>query len=112
MFHRIVVDIIHVRAPIPFIANGVFPEAPLPDRTLSTTIGLGGDTAGKGLFYFTPAAGIVLVGIRQTPDTVKMVGQNDNGIDRERLAALHLAESISEQFDTRLGRKNWYAVFL
>src|SRR3989338_1256594 len=102
VFHRVVMDVIHVIAPILLIAEGMFPEPPLPYRTLIAVIGAGIDLSRGSLLYFTPARGIIGVALRHAPDTMQVIGQDNQCVNPERPCRLHLAERFPQRPDARL----------
>jgi len=81
-------DIINVPSKIVFIADRVFPVAPLPKRKLAVGVApniraLGKQSGAEMTFDSPPAAGKVGVVLRQCEDRVKVVRQDYNRIDRK-----------------------------
>lgn len=81
--------VIDVMPVIPLILNQVFPVAALPDSALAAGalscrqyLGLW-QTPGKRKFDDFPAQGEIGVPIRERPDAMHVVGQNDPGVDVE-----------------------------
>ena len=99
MLHRIVMDVIHMPAPILLIANCMFPKSALPYHAFVARIGSGADLARSGLLDFTPARGIIGIAFRHAPDTVQMFGQDNHRINLEGTSCHHLAECLPQHFD-------------
>ena len=84
--------VIDVMSVIPFISNQVLPVTPLPDASLAARalgcrqhLGLRQPSGESELDDF-PAQREVSVAIRERPDAMHMVGQNDPGVDVEGMA--------------------------
>ena len=84
--------IVDVMPVIPFVLNQVFPITPLPDSTLAAGalscrqyLGLR-QASGESEFDDFPAQGEIGVAIRERPDAMHVVGQNDPGVDVEGMA--------------------------
>lgn len=89
VFDRIEVDVVHVGGVVGFVADGVFPEAVLPDAAVTVAQAGGGAGFGVGKGFGegdldgAPTAGEVGVVFRQGPEAVYMVGQDHPGVDVE-----------------------------
>ena len=84
MLDWIVMDIIHVLAPILFVPDQMFPKPALPDLLLAAAGYLGVHSYGKISFYQPPSAGKISVLVRHLPDTMQMIGQHHYGVDDKR----------------------------
>jgi len=104
---RIDVDIVDVSRKIPFISDGVLPIATLPNATLALAdptrrnCFATREFAREGRFDQTPARCEVCVALRHCPDRMKMVWQDDDGIDRERVPLARLAKRRTQDLDMR-----------
>jgi hypothetical protein len=89
MFDGIEVNIIGMALEVPFIANDMFPEPPLPDSALALLLSARrqpfacGNSAREARLDSLPAAGEVRIAQRQRPEAVQMIGQHDDGVDRK-----------------------------
>lgn len=85
-------NVIDVASEIIFVANGMLPEPPLPQRLFAAGVApagrIGGDqTAAEIAFDPSPSAGEIRVAGRQGEHRVQAVRQDHDGIDRERAFA-------------------------
>ena len=96
MPHRIVVNIIDMRGVIGLVANHVLPEPSLPDGLLtlrkaarvSVDWRMGAhERLREPLLDETPSQRIFSVTLRERPDGVNMVGQDDERIDVEWMSS-------------------------
>jgi len=106
VFDRIVMDIIHMSAPIRFIPDKVFPKPALPHRGFAAAVDRCNRCAGYEVFDQAPAGGEISVILGQLPDAVQMVRQDDDGIDGERSFGHYPAECISQAVDGSGVRKD------
>ncbi len=105
MFDRVEVDVVHVGRIVVVVADGVLPESPLPDAAF----GFGGAACGAGFgfrdgsgefgFDDLPAGGKVGVAFGQGPEAVRVVGQDDPGVDVEGQSGAGFADGGAEGFD-------------
>ena len=105
MFDRIEVDVIHVRRVVLVVANGVLPEASLPDPAFAVGAAHAGQplrlrqTAHEAGFDQSPAGGEVIVARWQGPYRVKMIRKHHPGIDGEGPGLPHAAHRFAQEFD-------------
>ncbi len=83
MLHRVEVDVVEMAREVVVIADGVFPEPPLPQGVFALCIRLeqrvqSGDLPGEQAFDPTPAAGEIGVALRKGEHCVEVVGEDDN----------------------------------
>ena len=100
MLHRVEMNIIQMHLQIPIIPNLVFPEPPLPNGAFPVAdFGTGqqrrpdrflGNRLGEFRFDQPPAFGIICLIRRQGSETMQMVGQDNQGIQGERIVFLNL----------------------
>jgi hypothetical protein len=89
VFYRIVVEVIHVTLIVTLIADEVFPKTPLPNASFSlppAPLGKSfprGNLGGKACLDIVPAGGEIRLPGRLRPDTMQVIGQNDDGLDSE-----------------------------
>lgn len=105
VFDRVEVDVIHVGGVVRAVADGVFPEAALPDAAF----GFGGaacgagfagfDGAGKAGFDDLLAHTVIGVAFGQGPETVRVIGEDDPGVDVEGVKHAGAADGGAEGFD-------------
>lgn len=105
VFDRVEVDVVHMGGVIGIVADGVFPEAALPDAAF----GFGGAACGAGFgfrdgsgefgFDDLPAGGEVGVAFGESPEAVRVVGQDDPGVDVEGEPGAGFADGGAEGFD-------------
>lgn len=94
MLDRIVMDVIRVSLVIPFVTNDVFPKPPLPHAPATVPATRVADLAfrpasanpfvGKSLLDARPSRRKIRVPLRQRPDRVQVIGEQDERIDLER----------------------------
>ena len=105
VFDRVVMDVIHVSRKIFVVANGVFPEAPLPyaafafrgaARRQPLWVRQG---AGESGFDGVPARRKIRVAFRQCPDAMQMIGKNHGCVDREGALRLYGCECPAQNID-------------
>ena len=107
MFDRIVMDVFDMCSVVVFITDLMLPEATLPNSLLFLLgSGLGWcllvtilASLGEQSLDQAPAGGEIAVTIRQSPDAVQMVGQQDKGVDSERIEFHDAPKDIPEQVD-------------
>lgn len=97
-------NIIHVRGVI-VVADGVFPEAPLPDTAFAVadaSVGAplaGGQAAGEDRLDHPPPCREIVVAGRQRPNAVEMIGKHHPGIDDERAALTYCPHRLPQPVD-------------
>jgi hypothetical protein len=104
---RVVVNVFHVLDQVPLIPDLMFPETPLPyglftllpPRARDNPVAGLTTRAGEGAFDQTPACRKVTISFRQCPDTMEMVGQQDEGIDLEGVTPHHVPERLPQMGD-------------
>ena len=90
------VDVTDVGGMIVLVADGVFPEASLPDTSLATDLATGaagstvGDGLGDGHLHCLPAVGEVCVALGKRPEGVHVVGEHDPGVDAAGMIVLRV----------------------
>ncbi len=105
MPHRVEMDVVDMGGEIVFVADGAFPVAALPNAALRFCRAArwdrfgAGQAARKGGFDQAPAGGKIGIAIRQSPDCVEMVGQDNDRLDREGMPGPHIAEGGAETVD-------------
>jgi hypothetical protein len=99
---RVVMDIIHVRPQIIFIAHGMFPKSPLPHVIF--TLGILFDRRARLLqspretgFDQAPAVRIICVARRQRPNAMQVLRQDNNGVDVKRACAPCEPKRLAQQ---------------
>lgn len=103
-------DIIYVLPPIPLIADQVLPISALPDRSLtfvlarlgSGVIPRSGPTSDEIALDQPPAGGVIGVAVRQAPDHVHVVRQDDSRLDLEGAPRLDHLNCPAQQSDRLL----------
>jgi len=100
VLYRIVVNVIYVTLIITFVADDVFPKTSLPNASfslLSAPCGksfFSGNLCGKSRFDIMPSGGEIRVPGRQRPDTMKVIGQDNDGLDAEWSALAGRLENL------------------
>lgn len=114
MLDRVVMDIIRVAGKVGLVAYLVLPISMLPDSLLafplSRRIGYPPECVGtmlgeSGLDQAPAGREVGIVG-RQSPDTVKMIGHDDNRIDVERTRMTNGPKSIAQRTNGFVRRQN------
>jgi len=115
VFDRVVVDIVEMRGEVALVADVVLPVSALPDR-LFPFFGAGSGCgcrlslskgAGEAGFDQHPAGREVVIALGQGPKGVQVVGQDDDGVDGERVALAHYAEGAAQGVDGLLVAEDW-----
>jgi hypothetical protein len=91
---------------IPFVADLMFPKTRLPKglrpfpplRVRGRRFIVVRAMAGEMSFDPIPTHRVIVIARRQCPNTVKMIGQEHQGIDRKRMPVFDPFESRTEQF--------------
>src|SRR3990172_4696221 len=102
VFHRVMVDVIHVPLIILFITYQMPPEAPLPDAALSLSRPASvapfarRQPARESALDQHPAGGEILVVLRHCPDGVEMVREHHHRIYAKRMQRSHRADYRSQ----------------
>jgi hypothetical protein len=105
MFHRIEVDIVHMRSEILVVADGMLPEPPLPDAALPAAFArlrtalAHGKAAGENRLDQPPSHREVIIAGWQRPYAMKMIGKHDPGIDGERMDTMNRAHRVPQLID-------------
>lgn len=98
VLHRVEMDVIDMPREIGFVAQRVFPIATLPQAALAFTGTAGGDPLAGGqavreyCFDEAPAQRKIGIAFGQSPNGVQVVGQNDDRLQIEGMAAAYIAE--------------------
>jgi len=109
MLDRVVVDVIHMPLEVRLITDDMLPETPLPNRAffraqssgIRRRFGLMTEGSAESTLDESPSHREIRISSRERPDTVEMIGQNDNGVDRKRVRLHHLPERTSQQLHMR-----------
>jgi hypothetical protein len=113
MFDRIIMDVFHMPDIIDLIPDHMFPVSSLPNRffmlrfTRSTQGEWVGNAhlSGKIRFDQSPAPGEIGISRRQCPDTMNMLGQDNDGIEIKWVVFENLPESSSQVIHGFIGYK-------
>jgi len=100
VLHQVVVNVIDVSGEIVVVADQVFPEAPLPEIIFAAPVAherraVANQPATERRLDRPPASRKVGVALRQGPERVQMVRQDDGGVDGE--GSLPPASRITER---------------
>lgn len=63
------------------------------------------DAQRKPPFYLSPAQREIIIPSRQTPDTVEVIGEDDNGLYLKRVLMLHPLKCRAQKPDIRIVRE-------
>jgi len=105
VFHRVVMNVIHVSREIFVVANNVFPEAALPDAAFAFRDAarrqslLFGQRTTKFGFDGVPASRKIRVAFRQCPDAMQMIGKDHRCVDREGALCLYGCKCPAQSTD-------------
>ena len=101
MFHRVVVNVLHVLPVVSLIPDGVLPIAGLPDwASLSDAMATGKDLMLRyPCLDQPPPRRIVVIAGRQGSDAVEVVRQYDHRIDDKRPCLVHAPNSVAQDVD-------------
>ena len=114
MLDRVVMDVIRVAGKVGLVAYLVLPISMLPDSLLafplSRRIGYPPECVGtmlgeSGLDQAPAGREVGIVG-RQSPDTVKMIGHDDNRVDIERTRLANVSKGIAQRTNGFVRRQN------
>jgi hypothetical protein len=113
MFDGVVRNVVQVRFEVPFIANRVLPESPLPDGALpvldtayGTPLALG-NASREPCLDIVPPCREIAVARGKRPDAVQMIREDDDGVDlegpappgigkhRPQVAAAHIDQAMA-----------------
>jgi hypothetical protein len=100
MLHGIIVHILQMAGQILRVANGMFPIPPLPETAFVFSYPASGnplagfDASGKGRFDLPPAQAKVAIPFGQGPQGMKMVGQDDHGVEGKRVGLSDLPKCL------------------
>ena len=103
---RVEVDVIDVGREILVVADRMLPEPALPDAALAAPQPYlraplaSGQATGENRLDQAPAGREVRIALRQRPNAVEVIGEDDPGVDRERVAAAGDTNGVPEQVDT------------
>ena len=82
--------------PVMLIANLMLPKSPLPKKFF-ISIGMRGVCAARNVvFDQPPARRKIIVGFRQLPDAMQMIGKNNNRINTKWARGNNVAKCISQ----------------
>ena len=106
VLYGIVMDVIHMPAPILFISDRMFPKAPLPYRSFPLALarrrrwGCNANTTRTEISLdAAPARRIIIVSPRQAPQRMQMIRENHNRIDLERVFFPFPPECVAQALD-------------
>src|SRR5436190_5204270 len=88
MFHRVVMNVIHVPHEVVLVTDGMFPKSSLPECKLAVCMTADADAcseqAGAEMsFDSAPALREIVITFRQGQDRVEVIRKNYDRIDRE-----------------------------
>ncbi len=105
MMNRIEVDVVEMRGEITIVPDQVFPKASLPHVPLASrsidvctirSANLGHIGSRERFFDQPPPRRVVGVLVRKFPDGVKVIGQDDLGLDFERMSVSNALDRVVE----------------
>ena len=106
MLYGVVMDVIHMPAPILFIPYRMLPKAPLPYRPFPLAFprcrrwgGNANTTRAEISLDAAPARRIIIVSLRQAPQRMQMIRKNYDRIDLERVFFPFPPECVAQAFD-------------
>jgi hypothetical protein len=100
MLNGIEVHIIQMAGQILRVTNGMFPIPPLPKASFMFSGPASGnsfaklDASGKGRFDLPPAQAEVAIPFGQGPHRMKMIGQDDRGVEGKRVGLSDLPKGL------------------
>ena len=97
-------NVIDVMGEIAFVADGMFPIAPLPKRELTTRMTFDRNACDEQFatvvsFDAAPASREVLVSLRQGQNRMQMIRQDNNGVDYEGSLLTSGAKGCAQRAD-------------
>ena len=97
MLYRIPMNIVDVPGPVVVVPDPVFPETSLPDaaRALRHQPALARETRLDHL----PSGRVIRISVRQRPEGMEVVRQDDHGINVERPLRPHSPKDFSQEID-------------
>jgi hypothetical protein len=105
MLHRIYMAVFDVAGVIGIVTHQVLPESALPDAAFVASLTHGAEPflLRQGLreshLDQAPACGKIRVVLRQRPDRVNVIRQDDNGVDLERIVAPRVGNRAAQRVD-------------
>jgi len=96
MFHRVIMDIIHVSSPVLFVTKEMLPEAPLPNVLLAPLVNWVILCDGKVSFDQSPASREIEIAREQLPDTMEMIRHDDHSFYRKRMLVHDMFKRLKE----------------
>ena len=106
VLHGVVMDVIHMPAPILLISDPMFPKPSLPYRSFPLALprcrrwdGNANTTRAEISLDAAPARRIIIVVLRQAPQRMQMIRENHDRIDLERVFFPFPPERIAQAFD-------------
>lgn len=105
MFDRIVMDIIEMARVVLFVANGMLPEATLPDSSFPSlcpdrgTVLDRNDSSHEANLYRLPAIGKIGIARRQGPHAMHMIRQHYPAVDMQRPLQARGTHSFPQRID-------------
>ena len=107
MLHRVVMDVIQMAIAVGFIADGVFPEAPLPDaarslaepgaRSRLLAAAAGEERSREGGFDGCDSAGKIGIAIGQRDQKMQMIVQQDDRTQHKRVQLAAMLDGLAKQ---------------
>ena len=107
MMDWIEVDVVEMRGEVTIIPDEMFPKASLPHIPLASCpiefCALGSTNflhigSGEGFFDQAPSRRVVGIVLGKLPDGMKVIRQDNLGLDFERMAASDVLDRVAEQF--------------
>ena len=99
MLDRVPVDIVDVIGPIVIIPDAMLPEARLPRASPTPPA--------EPRLDHLPARRVIRIAIRQRPERMNMIRQDNDGIHRKRPLVPHLPEYVAQMIDLNLVIEDW-----
>ena len=102
VLHWVVMDVIHVALPIVLIADDVLPKSTLPSMWAAG----GKQEFLRGIFFdVSPSGGVIRISFGECPDTVQVVGHQDEGVHGEGAFFFHTTEGPAQGVDVEVVRQ-------
>ena len=100
MFHRVVVNVVHMPTEVVLVLDGVFPVALLPEQVFAARCfveldALSEQAARKECFDTAPSCRVIGISGRKRPQGVEVFRQNNNGLGLKRAALRGLPHGVA-----------------
>lgn len=100
MLYRVVMNVVHVTTPVLFIANQMLPEPGLPNRCLA--VAQRQRQSSRNVFFdFPPPARKIAIVLRQVPNAMQVIRQDNHAIDFKRLLCFDGAYGLTQKINRR-----------